>query len=79
MRHRSALPFGGGAETFDVFYIGQYNKIILFLLLCRSQWFDLVLNFECDTFVLKPRIMETLLNNLWQEQNLHYVKCIREG
>lgn len=69
-------------ETFDVFYIGQYNKIILlllFLLLCRSQRFDLVLNFECDTFVLKPGTTETPLNNLWQEQNLHYVKCIREG
>lgn len=28
-RYRSALPFGDGAEAFDVLYLGQDNKIIL--------------------------------------------------
>lgn len=29
VRYRSALPFGGGTEAFDAFYLEQYNKIIL--------------------------------------------------
>lgn len=29
LRYRSALLLGDGAEAFDEFYFGQYNKIIL--------------------------------------------------
>ena len=28
VRYRSALPFGDGAEAFEVLYLGKYNKII---------------------------------------------------
>lgn len=63
VRYRSALPFGDGAEVFDVFYLRQYNKIILlsFPFVQGSVIGPSVELLQLDICVLKPGVREMLL------------------
>lgn len=62
LRYRSALLLGDGAEAFDEFYFGQYNKIIL-PVFPFVQGSVIGLNAELTTWCLyaETRVREILL------------------